>query len=522
MSAGEDHRAGLGRRDQLDRGELSPLTRGQFLRVAGGAAGLLGFGGTAYGANRRLRAGSSNARLRAVTAGSHPVLPFRSRPDLHPPGVLVYGANGQQALAEGYSFLGPTGGRGAQAGLLIVDADGEPVWFKPVASGKWASNFRAQRYRGKPVLTWWEGRVIAPGYGRGEGVIVDSSYREVARVRAANGRHVDLHEFVLTPQGTALVTCYPQTVPADLSSVGGPRNGQVSESIIQEIDVHTGRLLLEWRSTEHIPVSESYLPLGGVYDYIHANSIALMRDGRLLVSARHTCALYKLERRTGRVIWRMGGKRSDFAMGRGTRFAWQHDARQVAKGTITLFDDGSGPRQIRSHSRGLVLEFDPSRRSVRLARSYRHPNPLLANAMGNMQVLPDGNVMIGWGNVPVLSEFATDGRLLADLRFPWANPSYRGFRLPWDGTPAYAPAIAATLDAATGTRTVYVSWNGATSVSAWQVNLGPSPSALSPIGIAKHNGFETAIPLGTASGYMAVTALDAFARPLASSAPIKL
>lgn len=521
MSAGEDRQAVLGWPDQLKPGELSPLTRGQFLRAAGGAAGFLAFGGTAYGADRRLRDGRSRARSRAVTARSPPARSFRSRPDLHPPSVLVYGANGQEARAEGYSFLGPTGGRGAQAGLLIVDADGEPVWFKPVASGKWASNFRAQRYRGKPVLTWWEGTVIAPGYGMGEGVIVDSSYREVARVRAANGRQVDLHEFLLTPQGTALVTCFPQTVPADLSSVGGSPNGEVLESIIQEIDVRTGRLLLEWRSTEHVAASESYLPPGGVYDYIHVNSIGLTPDGRLLVSARHTFTLYKLARRSGRVIWRMGGKRSDFAMGRGARFAWQHDARQVGKGMISLFDDGAGPQQTRSHSRGLVLEFDAARRSARVARSYRHPNPLLAYAMGSMQVLPDGNVMIDWGNVPVLSEFAADGSLLADLRFPWANASYRGFRLPWNGTPAYAPAIAANLDAAMGS-TVYVSWNGATNVSAWRVNLGPSPSALRPIGVAKRTGFETAIPLTATSGYVAVTALDPAAEPLATSDAIKL
>ncbi len=396
------------------------------------------------------------------------------------------------------------------------------MWFKPLSSGRWASNFRVQIYQGKPVLTWWEGTVVTPGYGRGEGVIMDSSYNEIARVRAAKGRFVDLHEFLLTPQGTALITCYPHTVRADLRSVGGPRDGQVMESIIQEIDVQTGRLLLEWRSTEHVRVSESYLPVGGVYDYLHANSIDLTADGRLLVSARHTCALYRLDRRTGRVIWRMGGKRSNFAVGRAARFTWQHDARQVGKGLITLFDDGAGPKRSRSHSRGLVLEFDAARRSVRLARSYRHPNPLLAYAMGNMQVLPDGNVMIDWGNIPLLSEFAADGSLVADLWLPWTNSSYRGFRMPWSGSPTNAPALEATLNPATGSITLYASWNGATSLSAWQVSVGSSASALQPVGVTQRNGFETMIALGTANGYAAVTALDAGGRPLASSVPIKL
>ncbi len=448
---------------------------------------------------------------------------MRSRPDLHPPAVSVSNrAAARPALAEGYTFLGPTSGGGAQSGPLIVDAAGRLVWFRPVSSGKWVSNFRVQQYRGEPVLTWWEGRVLTPGYGQGEGVIVDSSYREIARVRAANGRQIDLHEFILTPQGTALFTCYPPTVPADLTGLGGARDGRILESIIQEVDVHTGRLVLEWRSTEHVPVEESYLPVGGVYDYIHANSIDIMPDGRLLVSARHTCALYKLERRTGRVIWRMGGKRSDLAMGRGTRFAWQHDARLVGKGIITVFDDGAGPQQTKSHSRGVILEFDHARRFVRLMHSYHHPNPLLAFAMGNVQTLPDGNVMIDWGNVPVLSEFAPNGSLLTDLHLPWSNPSYRGYRLPWGGTPADDPAIAATVDIATNSSTLYVSWNGATGVSAWQVNAGASAGGLSPIGVAQRSGFETAITLPTTSGYASVTALDGTDQPLASSNPIRL
>ncbi|MDQ6816993.1 MAG: arylsulfotransferase family protein [Actinomycetota bacterium] len=523
MSAPEGHRRGFGLRDELEPAAPSGLTRGQFIRAAGGGAGWLAFAGPAYGATRRHTHRVPRAAVRPVTAGSHRVLSFNSRPDLHPPAVKAYGgARAHAAVAEGYSFLGPASGGGAQAGALIVDAAGDPAWFHPVAAGKWVSNFRAQRYRGEPVLTWWEGTVIAPGYGKGVGVIVDSSYREVARVRAANGRHIDLHEFVLTPQGTALFTCFPQTVPADLSGLGGARDGRVLESIIQEVDVHTGRLLLEWRSTDHVPASESYLQLGGVYDYLHANSIGIARDGRLLVSARHTSTLYKLERRTGRVIWRMGGKRSDFAMGKGTRFAWQHDARQVGTGMISLFDDGAGPQKTESHSRGLVLQFDAARRSVRHVRSYHHPNPLLASAMGNMQVLPDGNVIVEWGNVPVLSEFAADGRLLGDLRFPWANASYRGYRFPWSGTPAGVPAIAATVDAATNRSTLYVSWNGATGVSAWQVSLGSSAGALRPVGVARRDGFETAIPLRTAVGYVAATALDASGQSLASSDPIKL
>lgn len=105
---------------------------------------------------------------------------------------------------------------------MIVGGDGELIRFSPLRHGLWASNLAGSTYRGQPVLTWWEGEVIAPGFGQGEVIIVDSAYRTVQRVHAGNRRQMDLHEFQLTPPGTALFTCYPQTVSMDLSPFGGP------------------------------------------------------------------------------------------------------------------------------------------------------------------------------------------------------------------------------------------------------------------------------------------------------------
>jgi hypothetical protein len=487
------------------------LTRGQFLKLAGGGvAGLL-------------MSPSRGDAAPALAARSRSFQSFHSRPDLRPPALRIrYGGRATPAASEGYLFVGPTSKPGAQAGALIVDPTGQPVWFNPVRPGWWVSNFRVQQYRGRPVLTWWQGIVRPPGYGRGEGVILDSSYREIARVRAARGRQADLHEFLLTPSGTALITCHPETVRADLSGLGGSRNGQAFESIIQEIDVRSGRLLFEWRSLEHVAIDESYLQPGGIYDYLHVNSIDLTPDGHLLVSARHTCALYKVHRRSGRILWRLGGRRSHFAMGRGTRFNWQHDARHLPGGRISVFDNGAGPARTESQSRGLVLHVDQAMRTVRLVHSYRHPTPLLTSAMGNVQTLPDHNVMIGWGLLPLLSEFGADGSLLAELRLPWGYNIYRGFRMPWSATPRDRPVIASRPGPDAGTTTIYASWNGATAVASWQVSTGSSAARLQPAGVTLRAGFETAIALATTRGYAAVTALDAHGIKLASSAPLKL
>ena len=438
-------------------------------------------------------------------------------------------------MAPGYLLLGPgstgdfTNGpppTGPQQGPLIVDERGELVWFRPLSGTRWASNVRVTRWRGEPVLTWWEGDVVTPGFGRGEGVIVDRSYTEIARVRAGNGRQADLHEFLLTPEGTALLTCFPRSVQMDLSEVGGPRQGTAVESIIQEVDVRSGEVLLEWRSLEHISLSESYepsyAPFANPYDYVHINSIDVLPDGHLLVSARATWALYKLHRRTGEVIWRLGGKRSDFTMGTGARFAWQHDARHLSTGVITVFDDGAGPVHTEPRSRAIVLHVDSTRRTVDLARAYRHPHRLLVGSMGSVQLLPNGNVLVGWGAQPYASEFAPDGTLVADAQLPTGLLSYRALRAPWKATPGDAPAIAARRDPITSRRILYASWNGATDVTHWRVHTGSTANGLQPLGIARRHGFETAIPVGVADAYAAVTALDASGRELASSPIVRI
>jgi hypothetical protein len=424
--------------------------------------------------------------------------------------------------ADGYVFIGPKAKAGAQAGPMIVDPQGRLVYFNPVPSGRWATNFRVGQYRGGPVLTWWAGEVDdATGYGRGNGIVLDSRYRQVAHVSAGNGRSADLHEFLLTPEGTALLTCYPEEVDADLSPLGGPRNGRVRQSIVQEVDLATGHVLLEWRSLDHIPVRESYYPLGGIYDYLHVNSIDVTPDGHLLLSARHTFALYKVHRRSGRVLWRLGGKNSDFAMGPGTRFAWQHDARSYPGATITLFDDGAGARKTEAQSRGLTLRVDHVRRRASVSEVFRHPHPLLAYAMGNMQLLGDGNVVVGWGNVPTLSQFSSDGSLVMDLRLPWGHDTYRAFRFPWSASPRGAPMLAAR-PVGTGSSMLYASWNGATEVTSWRVNAGPAPSQLSPAATVARTGFETAIALPVSGGYATVTALAGTGEALGTSAAVKL
>ena len=144
--------------------------------------------------------------------------------------------------------------------------------------------------------------------------------------------------------------------------------------------------------------------------------IDLDSDGNLLISARNTWAVYKIDRGNGAVLWGMGGKKSDFAMGSGTGYAWQHDARRQADGTITLFDDGSSPK-VEPQSRGLVLQVDEGLRMVKLRQAYAHGGSgISASSQGNMQVLPNGDVLVGWGSEPYLTQFNANGSIAVDGR----------------------------------------------------------------------------------------------------------
>ncbi len=496
------------------------MTRRQLLGRAGAAAaGVAGLGLV----GDRLDIGSSEAALVDAGASAGDGLKhFVTRPDLTPPVVKVSRAG--LGNDGDYTFMNAPWTGESHGGSLIRDARGGLVWMGPNTPGHHRLDVNAQTYRGKSVLTWWEGAMTDGGYGLGVGMIADTSYRTTHIVRAHHGLQADLHEFNLTSQGTALITAYRKSV-ADLSAVGGPARGYVLSGVVQEVDIATGALLFEWDSLDHVPLTESQQVFAGgapddPYNYFHINSIAVAPDGDLLVSARNTWTVYKVTRPAGRIVWRLGGKRSDFQLGPGVEFYWQHHVRPHGATTLTLFDNGAAPPYERQ-SRALILRLDPAARRVWLVRAFTHPNPqILAHAMGNAQLLPDGGMFVGWGTTPYYSEFAADGSLIMDAVMPLGNPSYRTFRRPWTGHPTERPAAAASTGS--GGATVYASWNGATSVASWGVLAGKRRSSLSYVGSARSTGFETAITVANDGPYFAVEPRDASGYVRALSATVQL
>jgi hypothetical protein len=486
----------------------SGWTRGEFLRrAAGGAAGaaLLGEAGGLEGLLGAAPASAANGTGEPR---------FLSRPDLHPISVDV--VHPAQSTAPGFLFIAPSSGPGDR-GVQMLDNAGEVVWFQSTMP-RTAMNFRAAVYKGKPVLTWWEGR-SNKGTGVGECVIVDRSYREIARFRAGHHRPADLHEFLITSRGTALVTS-EEVRTRDLRPLGGRARWPVMGSVIQELEIPSARVLFDWRSLDHVALDESYQKIGPRFDYFHANSIGPTADGNLLVSARNTWAVYKIDRHSGRIIWRLGGKKSNFAMGKGTRFFWQHDARSHdGDRLISLFDDGAAPPK-EKQSRGLLIALDTKRKRATLERSYTHRPPLLAKYTGNVQVLPNGDVLVGWGSEPYFTEFAPDGSVRFDAKLPKGGQTYRALRFPWSGRPTTQPTLVVVKSS--GSPALYASWNGATDIAGWQLLTGTSPSTLQPGATTPKSGFETRLTGLAATGYAAVVAVDSAGAPLGRSAPLSL
>ena len=274
----------------------------------------------------------------------------------------------------------------------------------------------------------------------------------------------------------------------------------------------TGALLMEWHSLEHIPLQASYAPVTSDWDFFHINSVALDGDDGLLISARSTQTVYKLDRR-GRILWRLGGRASDFAIGAGADFAWQHDARRQQDGTLTIFDNGATPA-VERLSRGLILALDEGTMTADLVHQYTHPR-VLAGSQGSTQLLPGGNVFVGWGEVPRVSEFDPAGRILFDALLGSAYQSYRAFRLPWSGRPSQAPAIAVVRDG--NELRAYASWNGASEVERWQLLAGETPERLSVVASAPARGFETVLSSASPAPLLAVRALEKNGSPLGQS-----
>lgn len=346
------------------------------------------------------------------------------------------------------------------------------------------------------------------------------------------------------PEGTALMTVY-QIVDHDLTSVGKNTKGPIWDCLIQEVDIETGELVFQWRAADHLDVSDSYRdigsdgePGGSAWDWFHINSIDKDLDGNYIVSSRYTHSVYKIDGKTGEVLWVLGGKVNmfkDLSGGEATNFGFQHDARWANDFTeITIFDNtADGPK---SKPRGIRLAIDEDALTVKLITEYRNTHEVPAASQGSLQDLDNGNVLLGYGFTGAFAEFAHDGTPLCDSHFQPSThfgsggvQSYRVLKYNWRGMPSTNPDLAVAEDSL-GLWRAYVSWNGATEVAQWvlqgsnddeAVEDWPQGHEWTTLEASPRVSFETAFTLDADHPrYLRVVAVDSMANILAATRPI--
>lgn len=350
------------------------------------------------------------------------------------------------------------------------------------------------------------------------------------KLRGSHGRAVDLHEFHITIDETAVFTIY-DVRSVDLQSIGGPEAGWIYESIFQEIDIESNELLFQWRASDHFSYLDVAIDYDGEgtslqepWDWFHINSVDKDEHGNFIISSRYTNSLAYIDGTNGNVLWQLGGKNNSFtdlSGGAATNITWQHHARFQSQYTtpnttkvVSVFDNASrGQASPQYPSRGLLVDIDTANMTVSVRGEYWNPVPISSQSQGSMQILNNGHVFLGYGYNAAWTEFGADGEVLCDVHFgpsvgfgSGETISYRAFKQEWVGRPLTLPDVALSGTVAA------VSWNGATEVTTWVLEglKNGTVSGFEFISAVPKDGFETRISLPPDLQYttLRIVALD--------------
>jgi hypothetical protein len=396
-----------------------------------------------------------------------------------------------QNTGDGYLFITPLSqGNEIPPAIAILDDNGEPIYIRALPQDKFVGDFKVQRVNGTDYLTYHSG-ILPSGYTFGLTYVMDNSYEVVDTWTMEVGSGSDVHDFLLLDNGHAVLIAYVP-IPYDLSPYGGPENGTLVDVVLQEQDADKN-VVFEWHASHHLPIGDTEMNLNTTdpVDYLHTNAVEVDEDGNWLLSHRNFSEITKINRQTGDVIWRMGGKGNEFTFTNDIGFWNQHDVRRLDNGNITIFDNGN--QHTPPHSRAVEYTIDEAAKTVTRVWMYPDDTEQFVIAMGNFQRLFNGNSLIGWGTLPEVSEVRPNGTVAFEMRL--GTPNYRAFRFPWSATPAELPRAALKYNSDPTAVTLYSSWNGATDIVSYDVYAGTTKETMSLITNVPRDGFETIISL---------------------------
>jgi len=284
--------------------------------------------------------------------------------------------------------------------------------------------------------------------------IMDQTYSMVDTIRLDN-YSLDYHDFQILDNGNYLTLAKSYRI-LDLSQEfeGGSPAALVEDYIILELD-QNNNIVFEWNTSDHFNINDApHLDITSQYIYYaHANSIEVDYDGNILLSSRHMDEITKINRQTGEIIWRLGGSNNQFTFLNDTMdfyhsipvpFCYQHDARRLENGNITLFDNGNWKNPY--FSRAVEYEIDEVNKTATRIWEYRDSSLVYSEWMGNAQRLENGNTISIWNTFDSTTSII-QANSNSEKTFELSlnnifNPnydklgiwSYRAFRFAWEGS----------------------------------------------------------------------------------------
>lgn len=317
--------------------------------------------------------------------------------------------------------------------LLVLDTSITPIKYKKVNAGY---NFR-YLYDGK--YSYNETIRGFGGYAHGIVYIMDENLKIIDSVQCDNGYFADIHEFLYLPNGHKVLIAYVSKM-MDLSKLApnGNPNANVIGGMIQELD-RDNNVVFEWFTWDHVDITETYQSLSAAnVGFDHINAVEVDYDGNFLASFRHLNQIIKIDRKTGKIIWRLGGKKNEFEFidedphNAPLYFNNQHDIRRLPNGNIMIYDNGNSRQP--AYSRVVEYELDEVNKTARMVWEYRRNPDVFGQALGSAQRLPNGNTLVSWGsflNPKIdITEVTPDKTTVLELSFPIGTVTYRAYKVP--------------------------------------------------------------------------------------------
>jgi hypothetical protein len=242
----------------------------------------------------------------------------------------------------------------------------------------------------------------------------------------------------------------------------------VAGAIIQELDADRN-VVFQWRSWDHFTIPAYFPPAAftnpaaknPVIDAMHINTVVMDTDGNLLVS-NFGMDVWKINRQTGQMMWRLGGPANQFSF---VGVNPQQALASFSGHTLSRLDNGdimiycNADQLATRSSKVYEYKLDETNKIATLVWSYAPPTNYYAWHYGSAQRLPNGNTFIGWGGadimpgiggstnqlIPACTEVTPDGTVVFQMQFN--NPqvaSYRAYRF------VYPPASQASVSSVYG------------------------------------------------------------------------